>query len=286
MGHKVHPNGFRLGVSRTWNAKWYSDKDYTSLLKEDMTIRRLVQRRLANASVSLVEIERGTLTKVDASGRTSVVATPGGGPNGAAIGPDGACYITNNGGFEWVKGPDGIRPHMQAHDYTGGRIERVDLTTGKVDVLYTNDSLNRLVRAEEGSLSGGSISSRTRDQQWTLDQVGNWEEDKLDLNGDGDWSDTDEWDDCRTHNDVNELTGRDLDCTPGTSGDNYTLAYDEAGNLTDDATDYKYEWDAFYRLRKVRNQSDALVAEYKYNGRNCRVTPTWSPPPGAATLAA
>ena len=44
MGHKVHPNGFRLGVSRTWNAKWYSDKDYTSLLKEDMTIRRLVQR--------------------------------------------------------------------------------------------------------------------------------------------------------------------------------------------------------------------------------------------------
>jgi small subunit ribosomal protein S3 len=59
MGHKVHPNGFRLGVSRTWNAKWYSDKDYTSLLKEDMTIRRLVQKRLANASVSLVEIERG-----------------------------------------------------------------------------------------------------------------------------------------------------------------------------------------------------------------------------------
>ena len=39
MGHKVHPNGFRLGVSRTWNAKWYADKDYTDLLKEDMTIR-------------------------------------------------------------------------------------------------------------------------------------------------------------------------------------------------------------------------------------------------------
>ncbi len=59
MGHKVHPNGFRLGVSRTWNAKWYSDKDYTDLLKEDMSIRRLVQKRLANASVSQVEIERG-----------------------------------------------------------------------------------------------------------------------------------------------------------------------------------------------------------------------------------
>jgi small subunit ribosomal protein S3 len=59
MGHKVHPNGFRLGVSRTWNAKWYSDKDYTELLKEDIAIRRLVEKRLANASVSLVEIERG-----------------------------------------------------------------------------------------------------------------------------------------------------------------------------------------------------------------------------------
>jgi len=59
MGHKVHPNGFRLGVSRTWNAKWYSDKEYTELLREDISIRTLVKERLANASVSLVEIERG-----------------------------------------------------------------------------------------------------------------------------------------------------------------------------------------------------------------------------------
>jgi small subunit ribosomal protein S3 len=59
MGHKVHPYGFRLGVSRTWTAKWYADKDYTDLLKEDITIRALVIRRLANASVSGVEIERG-----------------------------------------------------------------------------------------------------------------------------------------------------------------------------------------------------------------------------------
>ena len=59
MGHKVHPYGFRLGVSRTWNAKWFADKDYTALLKEDIAIRQLVARRLANASVSQVEIERG-----------------------------------------------------------------------------------------------------------------------------------------------------------------------------------------------------------------------------------
>ena len=138
------------------------------------------------------------------------------------------------------------------------------------DVLYTNDDLNRLVRAEEGTLSGGSISSRTRDQQWTLTQVGNWDVDQVDLNGDGDFVDTDELDDDRAHNDVNELTGRDIDDS-GT--DDYTLTYDEAGNLTDDGEDYDYEWDAFYRLRKIKNRSTAaLVAEYKYNGLGYRIS--------------
>jgi small subunit ribosomal protein S3 len=59
MGRKVHPYGFRLGIARTWNAKWYAGKGYTDLLKEDIAIRQLVARRLANASVSQVEIERG-----------------------------------------------------------------------------------------------------------------------------------------------------------------------------------------------------------------------------------
>ena len=59
MGRKVHPYGFRLGTSRTWNAKWYADKNYTTLLKEDISIRQLVSKRLANASVALVDIERG-----------------------------------------------------------------------------------------------------------------------------------------------------------------------------------------------------------------------------------
>src|SRR3981189_146195 len=58
MGHKVHPYGFRLGVSRTWTAKWYADKEYTTLLQEDIAIRRLVDKRLANASVTEVWIER------------------------------------------------------------------------------------------------------------------------------------------------------------------------------------------------------------------------------------
>jgi small subunit ribosomal protein S3 len=60
MGHKVHPYGFRLGYTRSWSAKWYADdKDYTERLKEDLAIRRLIDKRLANASVSWVEVERG-----------------------------------------------------------------------------------------------------------------------------------------------------------------------------------------------------------------------------------
>ena len=59
MGHKVHPYGFRIGIIKPWLAKWYADRDYATLLKEDMRIRGLVAKQLANASVSQVEIERG-----------------------------------------------------------------------------------------------------------------------------------------------------------------------------------------------------------------------------------
>jgi small subunit ribosomal protein S3 len=59
MGHKVHPYGYRIGINKPWLAKWYADRDYATLLQEDMRIRRLVEKQLANASVSQVEIERG-----------------------------------------------------------------------------------------------------------------------------------------------------------------------------------------------------------------------------------
>src|SRR5205823_6262338 len=91
---------------------------------------------LADGSVLLVEIAAGTLTRVMPDGTKSVVAHTGGGPNGAAIGPDGKGYIANNGGFEWHREGGRIRPLTQARDYSGGRIERVDLATGAVDVLY------------------------------------------------------------------------------------------------------------------------------------------------------
>jgi len=58
LGQKVHPLGFRLGVIRTWDAKWYADKDYGELLYEDLKLRKYLKRRLYNAGVSKIEIRR------------------------------------------------------------------------------------------------------------------------------------------------------------------------------------------------------------------------------------
>jgi gluconolactonase len=93
---------------------------------------------MPDGSVILVEIKRGTLSRVTPDGAIEVVAECGGGPNGAAIGPDGAVYVCNNGGFEWAEPIPGLTlPGHQPEDYIGGRIQRVDLESGKVDDLYT-----------------------------------------------------------------------------------------------------------------------------------------------------
>mgnify|MGYP000022708021 CR=1 FL=1 len=71
---------------------------------------------MPDGSILLVEIERGTLSRVS-NGQIDVVAQLGGGPNGAAIGPDGACYICNNGGFEWIKVGDKTRERSGIAQY-------------------------------------------------------------------------------------------------------------------------------------------------------------------------
>jgi RHS repeat-associated protein len=158
----------------------------------------------------------------------------------------------------------------KAYDVTlawdrGGNILSVDDKghTG-FDFLYSIDDLDRVTRAHRGTLSGGSISTAKQDQRWTLDHLGNWSQNRFDLNGDGDFTDAEELDELRGHNAVNEILDRD---TNGDSTPEFTLAYDAVGQLTDDGEDYKYTWDAFGRMRKILKRSnDALVEEIRYNG--------------------
>ena len=68
---------------------------------------------LPNGDILLVEIARQTLSRITADGTVVVVAETGGGPNGAAIGPDGRCYLCNNGGFRWHEKDGLLLPGLQ-----------------------------------------------------------------------------------------------------------------------------------------------------------------------------
>ncbi|CAD6543191.1 Gluconolactonase [Paraburkholderia hiiakae] len=93
---------------------------------------------LPDGSVLVVEIAAGRLTRVMPDGELKVVAEVGGGPNGAALGPDGHCYICNNGGFSWRTDVGFTRPTGAAANYGGGSIQRVNIATGEVITLYTH----------------------------------------------------------------------------------------------------------------------------------------------------
>ena len=58
MGQKVNPNGIRLGINRTWSSRWFSKSDYTKLLHQDLKIKKFVNEKLKNASISKINIER------------------------------------------------------------------------------------------------------------------------------------------------------------------------------------------------------------------------------------
>lgn len=70
MGNKINPHGLRVGIIRDWDSKWFAEKDYADLLHEDIMIRDYIEERLADSSVSNVEIERAA-NRVNISIHTS-----------------------------------------------------------------------------------------------------------------------------------------------------------------------------------------------------------------------
>jgi gluconolactonase len=99
-----------------------------------------------DGSVLFVEVAGDSLKRWTPDGRVSTVAVVGDGPNGAAIGPDGACYLCNNGGFGWKEEKGGHRrPHGVGAKYSGGSIQRVNLNTGKFEVLYDSCDGHKLL---------------------------------------------------------------------------------------------------------------------------------------------
>jgi gluconolactonase len=107
---------------------------------------------LEDGSVLVSEIRTGTIARVGPDRTVTRVATTGGGPNGAALGPDGKLFICNNGGFTWrvldnglvVPGAALARGGNQPPDYVGGSIQVVDLDTGSVSELYSECGGHRL----------------------------------------------------------------------------------------------------------------------------------------------
>ena len=100
---------------------------------------------LDDGSILAVEIAGERLIRVTRDGRKQEIAKLPGGPNGAAMGPDGACYICNNGGsFTFAEVEGLLFPGPTPPSHQGGSIDRVNLSTGKVETVYTHCGDTRL----------------------------------------------------------------------------------------------------------------------------------------------
>lgn len=99
---------------------------------------------LPGGDVAVVEIHRGTLTRVRADGAVSVIADVGGGPNGSALGPDGRVYIANSGGLQRFEVSGYAFSGGIPADYVTGSIQAVDVADGAVETVYTAGSDRQL----------------------------------------------------------------------------------------------------------------------------------------------
>lgn len=98
---------------------------------------------LPGGEIAVVEVRGGRITGVSPDGAKRVIATVGGGPNGAALGPDGALYVVNNGGYSWgeIGGltlPVGPHGGNAPENFHGGWVDRVDLVSGEATRILDN----------------------------------------------------------------------------------------------------------------------------------------------------
>ena len=120
---------------------------------------------LADGSLVVTELIGKKLTRISPDGETSTLAELGGSPNGCAVGPDGALYVTNSGGFAHQElgpflVPQGPHHETQPDDYIGGRIQRVDADSGEFADLYTECDGNTLKGPNDLVFDGGAFRDR------------------------------------------------------------------------------------------------------------------------------
>jgi RHS repeat-associated protein len=206
----------------------------------------------------------------------------------------------------------GYRPaivdQIHTYDLASNRLSKRDGRAGASwlgrDWEYGYDSLGRLTEARQGARTGVTNSSQgtwipaAGGQEWVLDMLGNWTEQRTDLTGNGVFTDALDRSDARSHNLANELTQRVV--TAGTLGTGTTpnsvtlpLAYDAAGNLEEESTSAstkrRYTHDAWGRLVKVEsldaNNAAKPLSTHRFNGLHWRIEKHWHAVPDAADLA-
>lgn len=164
MGQKTHPVGLRLGINRTWNSKWFTTKNYSAWLEEDIVIRRYIKRRLSRAGVSSIEIERrGGKVKVHI-----YTARPG-----MVIGRKGAevdflseelCHLTNkevNIDIKEVKRPE-LNAQLVAEHIAGQLEQRVSFRRAMKKALQSAMRMGALgIKVKCSGRLGGAEMSRS-----------------------------------------------------------------------------------------------------------------------------
>jgi len=216
----------------------------------------------------------GTIVRADYIEPEVMLDLWGGSP-GSYTGIDRFGRVVDQLWIDYGEDPDvNVARILHGYDRDSNRLYREDYeatANGQAyDELYSYDGLNRLTDMQRGESNGGhtAMTTKTFEQEWGLDQVGNWAEFDQDDNGNGTWN----LEQTRSHNKVNEITG--ISETTGTSWPD--PAYDDNGNTTTFpqpaslGDSYTAAYDAWNRLAEVR-EDNTLIAAYFYDGLHRRI---------------